>query len=326
MQEHNRIFQTAAERLGYKVTKLNDRIIEIEGENTRCFSSSTNFSFESLTAYWICGDKYLSSRLMKRESLPVPRCRLVSAKNFRRACEIFESFSGPVVVKPTRGAHSDGVTIKIESRSEFRRAFVRAARYCDDILVEQYVSGNHWRITVLAGELIVAWQRLSAQIMGDGVQTIRQLARDNDESIRLIDGFHSALPLIINDDARKFLAEQGYSLDTVLDEGEVAKLQKSCTAILGGRTVDVTSRLHPEYLDMAVRAAHTTGAVLAGIDFIADDICVKPIMGEVFINEINTSPELAGLNFNVSGQILAVTYAEKLLKVALKCHGLSAER
>lgn len=321
LEIHNRLFRVAAERLGYNVTNLNDRMIETTGEGARCFSSSTNFSFESLTAYWICGDKHLSSRLLERESLPVPLQRLISANNFKKACEIFSSFSGPVVVKPTWGAHGDGVTIKVESRSEFRRAFVRAARFCDDILIEQYVTGNHWRVTVLSGELIVAWQRVPAQVIGDGISTIGQLVCKSNESIRSLDGFPSAVPLTIDDNSRRLLFEQGHTLNTVLDDGQAARLQRSCTASLGGRTIDITSRLHPDFLDMAVRAANVTGAKLAGIDFIADDLCVKPVAGQVVINEINTTPAMISPNYDVSGQVSAVNYAEKLLKVALSISG-----
>ena len=72
LEQHNRLFCTAANRLGYTHEQVTNGILQIRNGPATCFVSSSNFSFESLTAYWICGNKQLTSKLLANDGLPVP--------------------------------------------------------------------------------------------------------------------------------------------------------------------------------------------------------------------------------------------------------------
>lgn len=317
LQKHNRLFKTAADRLGYAVRDVTGEMLEISNGSARLFVTSTNFSFESLTAYWICGNKHVSGDLLTRASLPVPENALVSARDYRRAIGAFQAMDKPVVVKPVRGACGRGVTVNISSARDFRRAFVNTARFCNEILIERFVTGNHWRVTVLDGDLIVSWQRISAFVVGDGDKDVRGLIRSYNTT--LLDTGDSAigLPIPVDRRARRDLLSQGYSLDTVPLKGEKITVILACNSALGGRTRDVTDDIHPGYVDVAVKAARAVGARFAGIDIIADDITIAPSPGEFFINEVNTTPDMLSPDYALQRSRSAVDYAEVVLRKSL---------
>jgi cyanophycin synthetase len=280
--------------------------------------SSSNFSFESLTAYWICGDKYLASKLMVKNSLPVPEFSMFSVRRYSEALRIFESFPKPVVVKPVQGSSANGVTVAIETESDFKKAFIRAGSICSDILIERFVTGQHWRVTMLDGDLLVAWQRIPAHVVGDGVKSIEELVHAHNAKFDVWDEFPTGKPILLNDAARRALAIQNFSPDTVLKPGKTAQVHLACNDGLGGWTVNITDKIHPGYVEISRRAAEVVGAKLAGIDLIANDITIAPSDGQFCINEVNTTPGLISPNYATDRRTSAVDYAKKVLQYALE--------
>jgi cyanophycin synthetase len=317
LEEHNRLFRTAAERLGMVVRILDDRFIEISHGDSRLFVSSTNFSFESLTAYWLCGDKHLSADLLKGAALCVPDHTQFRLKDYDRAVDLFEAMEKPVVVKPARGSSGDGVTVGVESKRDFRKAFVKAAAVCPDILVEQFIEGNHWRVTMLNGELIVAFERYTAHVIGDGVTTVKGLVLSSNEALSQFDGFDTGKPIPMNMHARRDLKRQGHTFASVPDNGERVCVRLICNAAVGGRTRDVTDTIHPDYIEIARKAADALGARFAGVDIIAKDVTRSVAQGDYCINEVNTTPDMLCPNYAVEAVRSSVDYASIVLEKAM---------
>jgi cyanophycin synthetase len=315
-EAHNELFTIAARNIGLQVRDLGSGMLTISDRRSSLFVSNTNFSFESLTAYLMCGDKRLTSTILEENGLSVPRFRYVRGRNVVAALAAFDAFAGPVVVKPNHGACGAGVSVNVRSRRDFVSAYLRATYHCSDVIVEEFIAGNHWRITVMNGDLITAWQRLPAHVVGDGKHSIGQLIRIYNSGIRYRDGFSTAKPIIIDGSARRDLAVQGYALRSVLKKDEHAIVHLPCNSALGGRTLDVTGRIHDGFVEVAAHAAALLGAKLAGVDVIAGDITKPPCRGEFHINEVNTTPDLLSMNYTVTGEASAVRYAEKILHFA----------
>ena len=315
-EAHNELFTIAARNIGLQVRDLGSEMLTIRNSRNCLFASNTNFSFESLTAYLMCGDKHLTSTILEENGLPVPRFRHVRGRNVVAALAAFDAFAGPVVVKPNHGACGAGVSVKVRSRREFISAYLRATHHCSDVIVEEFIAGNHWRITVMNGDLIAAWQRLPAHVVGDGKHSIGQLIRIYNSGIGYRDGFSTAKPIVIDGFARRDLAVQGYALRSVLKKDEHAIVHLPCNSALGGRALDVTDRIDDGFVEVAAHAAALLGAKLAGVDVIAGDITTPPCRGEFHINEVNTTPDLLSLNYTLSGKTSAVRYAEKILHFA----------
>jgi cyanophycin synthetase len=313
---HDRLVRAAAREMNLRVDELPYGFLRISDGTRIVYSSDFNFSFESLTAYWMCGDKHLTSLLLREAGVPVPEFAVVHSNDLISAISAFHHLSPPVVVKPCLGAGGEGITVGVSTVPDFRRACYRAALTADRIIVEKVVIGRHWRITVFGDQLVFACERLPAFVVGDGRSSIRELVLQRNAAIVERQGFPAAYPIHIDQETCSVLRDQNLTLASILPAGRKAVLKRLCNAAVGGLTVDVSGSVHRDYLDLARKAAATMGAQLAGVDIIAPDVC-KPIgNGSVFINEVNTTPDLLLNHFDVSGSGNAIATVSRLLAMA----------
>jgi cyanophycin synthetase len=103
--------------------------------------------------------------------------------------------------------------------------------------------------------------------------------------------------------------------ESVPAAGQRVVLKRICNAAVGGLTVDMTARLHDDYLALAREAAAALGARLAGVDIIGPDATRPLDEGGVFVNEVNTTPDLLLSHFDVSGSGNAIASVGRLLKM-----------
>jgi glutathione synthase/RimK-type ligase-like ATP-grasp enzyme len=134
---HNRLVLAAARELNLSVDELPYQMLRISDGKKLLYSTDFNFSFESLTAYWLCGNKHLTSSLLRERGIPVPDFAVYSAKELASAFSAFPKLRYPVVVKPCFGAGGQGITVGVTTLADFRRACYRAALAADPIIVEQ---------------------------------------------------------------------------------------------------------------------------------------------------------------------------------------------
>jgi len=311
--QHNRLILTGARKLGLRAEELPTKFLRISDGKKVIYSRESSFSFESLTAFWMCGDKHLTSLLLKEAGVPVPEFSVFHSSDLRSAFSSFHKLSPPLVVKPCRGSGGRGITVGIQTMRQFRRAVYRAALTTDRVVVERYVPGRHWRITLLDGELLFAQERLHAFVVGDGKSSIRALVNRYNNSIVLRDGFLVSHPVHIDGETYAALQGQDLTPSSVPKAGRNVSVKRICNAAAGGRTIDVTGSLHDDYLDLARRAASTMGARLAGVDLIAPDITVGKDGDCAVVNEVNTSPGL--MDYDVSGSDNAPEYVGRLLSM-----------
>jgi D-alanine-D-alanine ligase-like ATP-grasp enzyme len=202
-------------------------------------------------------------RAAKREGLPVPEHALLSSTDYASALERFRKFTDPVVVKPRFGHGAKGVSVDIRGEPEFKKAFLNAAVHHNDLLLEEFCTGRYWRLTILHDELISAWERLPASVIGDGHNSIRHLVEKNNTSIETWDTLPDRQPIVLNSESERRLEMQGLNLDSVPEAGRLVELQFACNASLGGRTLDVTNSVHPSVADLTILSLATrTGLTL----------------------------------------------------------------
>ena len=314
-QMHNRLVLSAARTMNLRVDELPYQMLRISDGNKLVYSTDFNFSFESLTAYWLCGNKHLTSALLRERGIPVPDFAVFRAKDLAAAFSAFHGFGHPVVVKPCFGAGGRGITVGVTTLPDFRRACYKAALSADPIIVEQFVVGRHWRITLFDGELVFACERLPAFVVGDGQSSIEALVGQRNKAIAERDGLPSAYPIRLDEDTSAALRPQNMTPASVPAAGQRVVLKRICNAAVGGLTVDVTSSLHKDYLALARRAAAVLGARLAGVDIIGPDATHPIGNGGVFVNEVNTTPDLLLNHFDVSGNASAIAAVGRLLKM-----------
>jgi cyanophycin synthetase len=264
-------------QLGYGARQR--RILAAETDRTGAIAES------------IAQDKQLTRSLLKAIGVPVPEGRVVTSAE--DACVAAKELNRPVVVKPQFGNHGRGVATNLTTREQVTGAYEAAIQEGDSVLVETYAAGDDYRLLVVGDRLAAAARRDPAQVVGDGLSTIRQLVDEANRDPRRSDGHATSLSLIKFDAiALAVLAEQGCTPDAVPPAGMKVLIRRNGNLSTGGTATDVTDLVHPDVARQAVEAARVIGLDVAGIDIIARDIG-RPLesQGGVVV-EVNAGPGL----------------------------------
>lgn len=202
------------------------------------------------------------------------------------AVEYAAKIGYPVVVKPNEGTQGKGVSV-VWSKAELERALHTVFQYDRVALVQSVVAGRDYRVVVLSGEVVVAYERRPLSVVGDGVATIALLL-DAELQCQRAQG-RKVTVTAADPHMQKTLKRRGYSLATVPVPGEVVPLLDAANLSLGGSAVDVTGRLHSDFVRLATGAARAVGLSWCGVDFMVAGSITDP-GGEYWILEVNAAP------------------------------------
>lgn len=240
--------------------------------------------------------------------------RGIPMRNVNDALEYVNGTLGfPVYIKPTDGSKGHNVWLcstademqQVLERFEDER--VRVA------LIEQPVRLPDFRLVVLDGELISAYQRVPLAVTGDGVTKIRQLLEQLQAAFRL-EGRDTSLRF---DDERiaARLGRSGLTLDSVPSPLQHVQLHDISNLSAGGSAVDFTNRTADPWRDLAVEVARVFGLRFCGVDLACHDI--SDARGEYSVLEVNATPGLDhyGASGEEQSRIVRELYAHVLNRI-----------
>jgi cyanophycin synthetase len=238
-------------------------------------------------------DKNLTKKLLDESGIPVPRGVVVRSEE--EAVREGKRLRFPVVTKPLDGNHGRGVTIGITSEEQLRFGFREAQAQAKgrDVIVERYFPGNDHRILIVNGKMIAVTERIPAQVVGDGVSTIRQLVEEVNRDPRRGNGHENVMTRIkIDALVEEYIGRSALTPDNIPEAEQVVQLRATANLSTGGTAVDRTNEIHPDNAEIARRAAMIVGLDVAGVDFVCPDISrsVRETGGGVI--EVNAAPGL----------------------------------
>ena len=224
----------------------------------------------------------------------------------------------PIVLKPLDGNHGRGITININDWSEAENAYDIASKAAKtrSVIVEQYYQGNDHRVLVIDNKVVAVAERVPAHVVGDGKSTIKELIDITNQDPRRGNGHDNVLTKIIVDPtSQAVLTKQGYSLDSILPEQEIAYLRATANLSTGGIAIDRTDEIHPENIWIAQRVAKIIGLDIAGIDIVTSDISRPLKETKGVIVEVNAAPGFRmhaspsiGLPRNIGASVLEMLF------------------
>ena len=91
-------------------------------------------------------DKIMTKRIWRFEGLPTPDWRMVASSEATAAA--FAALGSPMIVKPARDGSSMGLT-KVTDASQCAAAYALAAKFDDEVLCEQFITGEETTCAVL---------------------------------------------------------------------------------------------------------------------------------------------------------------------------------
>ncbi|MGI6538681.1 MAG: cyanophycin synthetase [Caldicoprobacterales bacterium] len=239
----------------------------------------------------IACDKAITKELLNQSGIPVSKGIVCSTMD--EAVEAAIEIGYPVALKPVYGNQGKGVSLNIESEEEIAQAFRIAAKISKNVLVEEMIQGNDYRVLVIGNQVSAVSLRIPAHIVGDGKHTIAQLVEMKNNDERRGEGHEKPLSKIkIDEISLTYLSKQGYTPDSIPKPGIRVYLKGNGNISTGGESVDVTDRIHPENQELAIRAAKIIGLDIAGVDIKCYDISNPIIYQKGAIIEVNASPGL----------------------------------
>jgi len=236
----------------------------------------------------IASNKDLTKHLLSDAAIPVPQGRIVS--KLADAYAIQREY-GRVVIKPLCGNQGKGVTTAVSDLKAVESAFSYAQQFCSEVMIEQHIEGNDYRVLVIGDQVVAASRREPPQVVGDGHADIRALvAALNADPCRGEDHENVLTRVRLDQPAVLELAQQGLGIDSVPAAGRVVRLRSNANLSTGGKAVDVTRDIHPDTAFACVRAAQKIGLDVAGIDIVCRDIAHPLLAQGGVIIEVNAAP------------------------------------
>lgn len=262
-------------------------------------------------------DKEGTKNILGAAGVPVPRGTVIHyLDELQGAIEDVGGF--PIVLKPLDGNHGRGITIDINSWEVAEEAYdlASAASKTKSIIVERYYTGRDHRVLVVNGQVVAVAERVPANVVGNGRDTVEQLVAEVNRDPQRGDGHDNVLTRITIDKLTlDLLQKQGYTMDSVVPAGERVFLRATANLSTGGIAVDRTDEIHPENVWLFSRVAKIIGLDIAGIDVVTDDISVPLRDTNGVIVEVNAAPGFRmhvapsqGLPRNVAGAVFDMLF------------------
>lgn len=235
-------------------------------------------------------DKYLTSQMMEEMGVSVPE--RILTKSVNDALNFFKQLQKPVVVKPLKGYRGKRVSIDLDNEEKIIKAFFWAKTFDEEIIVQEFVPGNSYRILVIDGKFAAAVQLIAPFIIGDGAKTIKELIDELNTDPEREYGDKGKLSKVeIDDETLKIIDIKGYNLKSVLPKDETLFLKNSGNMRIGGTSIDVTEAVHPYNIFVCERISKLMNLDVTGIDIISEDINKSLHENNGKVIEINAAPD-----------------------------------
>ncbi|WP_158218552.1 hypothetical protein [Synechococcus sp. 1G10] len=249
--------------------------------------------------------KLYAKQMLATAGLPITPGLLVSAAE--QAWPAATKLGVPVVVKPVDTEGGIEVHVFLTTESEVRKAAEAVLSRSRGILVEKYVEARDYRLQVLNRQVYWAVERVPGGITGDGTRNVNELLdelnRDPDRGVKGSGRPLARIPL--DEEAQRLLHEQGLLPSDVPVAGRFVRLRRAANVSLGGVPMPVMEKVHPDNIDLAIRAADTFSLNIAGIDLLIADIGISWLDIGAVICEVNAQPQMSGhLQHHVLSQLL----------------------
>lgn len=279
------------------------RLFSLSSDQRTHYFFRTRGDKVSNEAVELSDDKYVTKKILEDAGVPVPHGKGFEADATNE--EIIEyslTLGFPLVVKPTDGSLGWGVITNIKNEQELREAlvYVREDLEYEEVIVEQYVVGPEYRLYVVEDEVVAAYNRIPANITGDGIHTIEQLIELKNRKRRQNARLNSCL-IEIDVEIIEFIQTAGYTLESILPKGEKLFIREKSNVSIGGDPIDVTDELSEEIKSIAIRALKSMpGFYHGGVDIIINEGNVSREAAVVL--ELNATAQIGGILFPLEGQ------------------------
>lgn len=324
MELSTQIFMFDAIQKGVQVKVLDesDQFLRLQFQDHVEYVKNANMtSKDSYIVPLIMENKTVTKKVLKEAGFRVPGGAEFSS--MEEAVKAYPRFAEQAfVIKPKSTNYGLGITIFKEGASleDYQAGLAIAFREDSSVLVEEFMPGTEYRFFVIDGEVQAIMLRVPANVMGDGIRTVKELVEEKNSDPLRGTNHRAPLELIqLGELEQLMLKEQGLTIESVPQANQIVYLRENSNISTGGDSIDMTDEFSEAYKKIAVSAVEALGAKISGIDLIIPDKEIDPTTDKKAygIIEANFNPAMhmhvypfAGKGRRLTMNVLKLLYPE----------------
>ena len=324
MELSTQIFMFDAIQKGVQVKVLDesDQFLRLQFQDHVEYVKNANMtSKDSYIVPLIMENKTVTKKVLKEAGFRVPGGAEFSS--MEEAVKAYPRFADQAfVIKPKSTNYGLGITIFKEGADleDYQAGLAIAFREDRSVLVEEFMPGTEYRFFVIGGEVQAIMLRVPANVIGDGIRTVKELVEEKNSDPLRGTNHRAPLELIqLGELEQLMLKEQGLTIESVPQANQIVYLRENSNISTGGDSIDMTDEFSEAYKKIAVSAVEALGAKISGIDLIIPDKEIDPTTDKKAygIIEANFNPAMhmhvypfAGKGRRLTMNVLKLLYPE----------------
>ncbi len=265
MELSTQIFMFDAIQKGVQVKVLDesDQFLRLQFQDHVEYVKNANMtSKDSYIVPLIMENKTVTKKVLKEAGFRVPGGAEFSS--MEEAVKAYPRFADQAfVIKPKSTNYGLGITIFKEGASleDYQAGLAIAFREDSSVLVEEFMPGTEYRFFVIDGEVQAIMLRVPANVIGDGIRTVKELVEEKNSDPLRGTNHRAPLELIqLGELEQLMLKEQGLTIESVPQANQIVYLRENSNISTGGDSIDMTDEFSEAYKKIAVSAVEALGA------------------------------------------------------------------
>jgi cyanophycin synthetase len=290
---YRRYWTAAAAQLDGRVDQQPDDYLRVTVGDRSTLVHFHHVNIDTYLNYLLLANKAIVHRLLEEHGYPTPRFVEYALTDQATAGRFMATVGGRCVVKPGSGSGGSGITTGVDSKRRLRSASLAASAYTRrNLVIEEELPGDSYRLLFLGGELVDAVRRRRPTVVGDAERSIAELIERENE-VRLLSQPARSFTCIEADlDCRLRLDDHGIGLSYVPTDGETVVVKNVANQNERRDNLSVLGDVHPYFHELGRRVSGVFGLNLVGVDIMTPDVSVPLTGNGGAINELNIPPGL----------------------------------
>ncbi len=258
--------------LDVEIISRNKNLFRITGNWKKILCKSTDFWVNSSLGSKISDDKELTYNILEQHNLPTAKSYYINASEISSIKNLEIIF--PVIIKPLQEWHWNGVLMNILTVEELIEKLEKSFQIYKRMIIQRQIEGEEYRILVMDWEVIIALNRIPAQIIWNWKNTINECIDSENETnpLRWVWYDRGLSKIQIDDELISYINKQDLKLDSIVPNWKTIRLRWNSNIWTWWTPVDVTSIIHPSILDVAYSATKALWLQFAWVDIITNDL------------------------------------------------------
>lgn len=300
--------------IAFEILDRSDNFISLKrGNKLEYVMQATKTSKDNYITVLAMENKVVTKKILDNSGIRVPVGEEFNSLN--EALHKIDNYIGlPIVIKPKSTNFGIGINIfpKGGDKEDIIQGFKNAFKHDNTVLIEEFIKGKEYRFLVVGDKVLGILHRVPANVIGDGLKSIRELVEvKNQDPLRGV-GYKTPLEKInLDENAELFLKQSGLNFDYIPKKDEIVYLRENSNISTGGDSIDYTDDIKDRFKDIAVESSKAIGANICGVDMIIEDYTDKD--SKYGIIELNFNPAIHIHSFPYKGVERKI--AEKILEI-----------